>query len=42
VRDSLKLKKRRQLFIGARDETPSVAAVRVGCEKYATNRINLR
>jgi len=31
-----------QLFVGADDESLSVVAVRVCCEKHATSRINVR
>jgi hypothetical protein len=42
VRDSLKLKKRRQFFVGADDESLSVVAVCIYSEKHATSRINVR
>ncbi|PYK40421.1 MAG: hypothetical protein DME49_00510 [Verrucomicrobia bacterium] len=42
LRDSFKFEKGCQLFVGVNDESFSVVAVRVCCEKPATSRINLR
>jgi hypothetical protein len=42
VRDSFEFEECCQLFVGSNDESLSVVALRVCCEKHATSQINVR